>query len=370
MQITIDISDAQFKQLSKIVNELLSVLKVVKTCEPCHHDHAAEEPIDEEVVPKTPLEDIKCQNCGNIFTPTRKTQVYCCAKCRLQGNNKKRSVQSDYASAKFTAAEPAEPEEVKQPKTIKCKHCGKDFVPNRGAKFCSVECRNAFHVAARKAEQPKLEEITCATCGQKFTPSRKNARFCSTECRTVYFQWEHGSREFPLATYLANHGFKGCYGTAKCAHCGKDFVKTTVDQKYCSKECKLEHRQIRLDAAAKLVAEGKPTNSMVGKEICQVCKMPFSPIDKAQRFCDKCLRTFNEEGCERIVHDEQLEKEQKKKSQKHVMDNQFKVCPRCGNTFHDPLNEKFFCDKCTRKARNVPKIKPLEDDPSLKGVEV
>ena len=39
-----------------------------------------------------------------------------------------------------------------------------------------------------------------------------------------------------------------------------------------------------------------------------------------------------------------------------------KVCPRCARDFYDPTNTMFFCPKCTAKAQNQPKIKPLEED--------
>ena len=358
MEIKITIPDDELKQFIKLFGQFVSIMKPACTVKPIikEDDRVMTEPT---VQPDDAVPAPKCAHCGNEFIPTRRTQIFCSKECRLKA-------QAEAAKSKNKKDTSCQAATVEQPKKdiIKtCMTCGNEFLAeNCHQRKCS-ECR-------AKLEKKQLDEIECKTCGQKFVPGRKNQRFCCRECAQIYYQWENGSRDMSLPEYLAKHGFKGQYGVKKCAHCGKDFVATTEDQKYCSKECKLAHRQVRLEAAAGLKAAGKSVSEMTGKKICLVCKMPFSPIDASKRFCDKCISSFGEEKCECIIRDEQLEKEQKKREQQHVMENQYKVCPRCGNSFHDPYNKQFFCDKCTRKAQSVKKIEPLKEDPSLRGITV
>lgn len=63
----------------------------------------------------------------------------------------------------------------------KCKNCGKSFVNRRAArdaKYCSKACRHS-HV---KQDAIRYTEKACAGCGKTFVSTRKEARFCSQEC--------------------------------------------------------------------------------------------------------------------------------------------------------------------------------------------
>jgi uncharacterized Zn finger protein (UPF0148 family) len=66
-----------------------------------------------------------------------------------------------------------------------CRNCGAPSVQltytRQGGprpKYCSSRCRSAWHKSPPHA-------ITCATCGDTFTPKRSDARTCSVACRVA-----------------------------------------------------------------------------------------------------------------------------------------------------------------------------------------
>jgi predicted nucleic acid-binding Zn ribbon protein len=42
--------------------------------------------------------------------------------------------------------------------------------------------------AAKKVRRPRRNR-NCLTCGQKFTPIRKDARYCSQKCKVKAWRW-------------------------------------------------------------------------------------------------------------------------------------------------------------------------------------
>ena len=327
MTFKIDISDKDVKLLLKYIKEIFGsghhclckrARKAPKVPE------VAEE--EEVVPPQKPAErpEIECANCGKKFKPNlrRAMQRFCCSECGVAYHTRvRREVQEDRAQAKAEVKETVKPVPKEKPKKV-------------------------------------LEERACACCGKKFIPSRKNARFCAEKCRLNYFSWKNNGapKGTPLSQWLAEHGYNGGFEVRECKQCGKKFVPTTVDQKYCSKECKLSYNQVRL------------TESQ-GKILCPICNMPFKPIDPAQKYCDKCVSCFGEEECDRMVNDK-AQLAAVRAERKKVEQCQYKVCPRCGANFHDPYNKSFFCPKCVAKANKAPKVAPLKKDPSLEEVEV
>lgn len=58
-----------------------------------------------------------------------------------------------------------------------CEHCGIDYV-GRGAKYCSIDCRNKAKVGVRRKD--RQERKPCEVCGAEC--KRTTTRYCSTEC--------------------------------------------------------------------------------------------------------------------------------------------------------------------------------------------
>ena len=69
---------------------------------------------------------------------------------------------------------------------IKCKECGKSFIPSkrRNQLYCSDNCRivhNNRKFNAKRAERSKPNHI-CERCGKAFYSKHVTARYCSMEC--------------------------------------------------------------------------------------------------------------------------------------------------------------------------------------------
>ncbi len=73
----------------------------------------------------------------------------------------------------------------------KCEYCGKKISQGSHVKkYCSPECQQQAKVdrqaAKRKAErQAALKPRKCEHCGEKFKPTRSDARFCCDSHRAM-----------------------------------------------------------------------------------------------------------------------------------------------------------------------------------------
>lgn len=114
-------------------------------------------------------------------------------------------------------------------------------------------------------------------------------------------------------------------GMRKCSYCGKEFLATTGNRKYCSKECQTK-AQIERQMAA--YWKKKEKKEPAAKK-CAFCGGEFMPKNERRVYC-----------CEECT-----KKAQKKKSLQH------KVCARCGKEFeaHSALT-KYCSDECRRAA--------------------
>lgn len=84
----------------------------------------------------------------------------------------------------------------------------------------------------------------CATCGTEFRRPSLNAKFCSRICASL-------SRGDDLRA------------AAKCSHCNSDFKRRTVGQRYCSDQCRLSALTGKRRAAAKPL----PNCAACGKQL-------------------------------------------------------------------------------------------------------
>lgn len=264
-------------------------------------------------------------------------------------------------------------EKVKEPVMVKCLHCGKEFVKSTRRKFCSNECKETYYSQLyeqkRKAATP-IYEYTCRICGKKFS-SKKNRLVnytCSQACNnvmTLYKRFAERHTGVTLQEYLASRK-EGEHVTVTkvratkrvCLFCGREYLPTTEEQKYCSKTCKFsaheKDKQERLEAV-KNEKENKSSSPQIVStptkddprtfEVrkCPICSMSFEAAKGTNvRYCSKCLSHFGYEECTLIEQEEKMKKEVEQSK------SMFKVCSRCGAYFTDTSHARnqLFCAKC------------------------
>lgn len=115
---------------------------------------------------------------------------------------------------------------------------------------------------------------------------------------------------------------------AKCLHCGKEFLNTRGNRKYCSKLCCLQYHR-----------DGKE----VFERVCEICDSHFYTTDPRKKYCTtKC---------------NEVAQNKKRKTTKL----EYRSCPQCGKRFQPKQKRgkgRSYCsEKCRRKAsyeRNKP----------------
>lgn len=91
--------------------------------------------------------------------------------------------------------------------------------------------------------------MICKYCGEHFTKKNNSQKYCSESCKIAAkkLQDSYNSRK----TYMRNKSKKTLI-TATCEYCGKEFIKSHGNQKYCSKRCsENKNRELNADAANK-----------------------------------------------------------------------------------------------------------------------
>ena len=106
----------------------------------------------------------------------------------------------------------------------------RDFNPENNA-LENLQCltkseHRRLHCKLRN-QKPKNRKVAkvCVQCGKTFLASRKDAKFCSANCKTK-LRYEQGL----------------CHTKRICVWCGKEFLAVNVHTEHCSKECTLLHR--------------------------------------------------------------------------------------------------------------------------------
>lgn len=88
--------------------------------------------------------------------------------------------------------------------------------------------------------------MKCKICGSEFVKTSNSQKYCSESCKmeAKKLQDSHNSHK----TYIRNKSKKPNI-TATCEYCGKQFIKTHGNQKYCSKTCSdNKNRELNADA--------------------------------------------------------------------------------------------------------------------------
>lgn len=115
------------------------------------------------------MEELKeCIWCGDLFIPTRSTQMFCSKRC---GNRHRDSIRK-----------------VERPKKY-CIVCGKEIEGTR-RKYCSDYCSGISlgkfspikKKEVKKEEEPKLKTYVCEYCGKEFKGAEKR-KYCTLTCQ-------------------------------------------------------------------------------------------------------------------------------------------------------------------------------------------
>lgn len=91
--------------------------------------------------------------------------------------------------------------------------------------------------------------MICKYCGKEFVKNSNSQKYCSKvcACEAKKIQDKHNSRK----RYIQIKENKSDM-IATCKYCGKEFIKTHGNQKYCSKICSdNKNRELNADAANK-----------------------------------------------------------------------------------------------------------------------
>ena len=126
----------------------------------------------------------------------------------------------------------------------------------------------------------------CVVCGKVFTTNRTRQITCSDKCSLI--RRSEREAQYRLKTTPENKEPKKKNREETCGQCGKVFVTTNHNQKYCSVECR--------DKAYK-EKPYKPLGTRVFE--CEFCGELFE-ADAKRRFCTPECRRKAEQGKKKI----------------------------------------------------------------------
>ena len=190
-----------------------------------------------------------------------------------------------FCSDKCGTAWRRRPENIPHAYEFTCKNCGKTYwqVDKRRNQFCSVPCMNEYHRENQKQKplKPLKPLNTCVVCGKQFIATRSDVKYCSDECRK-----QHDRDRFRDFRIRNGHTVSGRVETIICAYCGKVFQRkiVTLVPKYCSKDC---GRKANIEAKPELYSQLKRK----ARQVRRARKYNNGPVDK---FND--IDVFNRDG--------------------------------------------------------------------------
>lgn len=112
------------------------------------------------------------------------------------------------------------------------------------------------------------------------------------------------NREKRKADRLAANGGEIVYKQV-CKQCGKEFIRTSNHQQFCSQECKKTFRLSVLNDKRR----AEKGNHLYKKRICKVCGKAYWPNSSVQTMCsDECRRKHHNEVTLAFYHKKQAEK--------------------------------------------------------------
>lgn len=130
-----------------------------------------------------------------------------------------------------------------------------------------------------------MAQLTCARCGESFTPFRPNQKFCGSSCQVAHNRAENrANRE------AARKRFE----SAVCRGCDKTYTPRQSNQLYCSMACGK-----RIQTRERLGLKG-PSGII---RPCEYCTTDFSSVDGRTKYCgEECARTAKSLGNARYLY--------------------------------------------------------------------
>ena len=199
----------------------------------------------------------KCVDCGAPLEPGHSPNQMLCKLCaglhRQYGqycSNSKQAGRLEILSFDEWKAE--------QAGKAQCPMCGRLFAPRtKRQKYCSKECSKKAATArvlqAYHDSHPRPKRV-CPVCGREFVNGGHHyEKYCSPECRAIGRRRKMAARLEPDAPpVVTKPRWKPKPEVEKiCPVCGKTFVTTYSNKKYCSKECRDREMSSRLNEKQK-----------------------------------------------------------------------------------------------------------------------
>ncbi len=133
-------------------------------------------------------------------------------------------------------------------------------------------------------------------------------------------------------------------GVAKCAVCGKEFVKLMRHQAYCSKECRRKSEKMLKNEKRKAAAANRVFT-------CCVCGKQFTPVHGAQKCCSPECMIINHRDRSRQYRAEQYAKMKAENPANRVV----RKCELCGKEFAvGRMKQQRFCSSiCNSRAYRI-----------------
>lgn len=122
----------------------------------------------------------------------------------------------------------------------------------------------------------------CIVCGKMFTSENKHQMTCTDKCSLI--RRSEREAQYRLKTKAKNKVPSKKNRLATCEHCGKEFVTTNHNQKYCSVECRQKAYKEK---------PYKPLGTRVFE--CEFCGELFE-ADIKRKFCTPECRLKYERG--------------------------------------------------------------------------
>ena len=231
-----------------------------------------------------------------------------------------------------------------QPKI--CPVCEQKFIPKHTGKqiYCSHHCRNIALLGRNMGVWQKKQEQrrrTCPACGKNFIASRKEQRYCSITCANVFRISKRQTLEEKV-----------------CPTCGKTFMPRKGTQVYCSNACAIAKRTARKrlerkEQACVICGKNFTPKYPCSKNVCcsRACGVKLAAqknkkrVEERQKVCPVCGKMFipkkGQAFCSRACAGRNYS------STKHQSDaEKQRICPVCGKSFI-PSHSKVVC--CSRE---------------------
>ena len=170
-----------------------------------------------------------------------------------------------------------------------CKGCGQEFeLRYDNQLYCSTKCRMSYKAQQRRQNTRALPDAhmgmsilehwrqdnpdklmaTCPVCGKEFVRKSPWQKYCSAACR-----------------YVATYGKSREYMKGRiCRNCGAIFDASYGSQLYCCNECRLEHTGRIKPAVVREEIEVPVDEQPIFLRKCHDCGRPTTNYR-----CDKCL---------------------------------------------------------------------------------